>query len=440
MGSYPNLCIASSGPNALLYEGIYSGTLLLCFIGLLMGGQKASRTVLVNRPVLLGLGAAGCIGCLLLLASATPSPYTPIFTPVGLVLSAFFVSTYLVALGVKSSQADSSGTVVMVLGSYMLFRLIILLQGPLGIDLSYISPFVLTTVMAMYPNEQPQSQVTALRSVQNAPWGLCAASLALVLTATLFLDIYTENAVIDEGGEFSRQVINCVVALLLIPAAIVLLKHHGPTMATLGILIVIMAILYCGSWVATLLIPECHPLVSALKQTLVPFAWLTLSLAASTRHLLPAPLFSILGICVLSLHRSLSFGIVHQVGIVWLISQTASSRWVLVGVLACTMGIAIYLVLHHYAHASCAFSNSLKNGNAALCAQATEPYGLSARELEVVVLIYRGHSAKMIGERLGLSPSTIRNNTLRAYRKIGVHSKQELIELIDRYREECTAP
>lgn len=440
MGSYPNLCIASAGPQAILYEGIYSGALLLCFIGLLIGGQGASRTFLVNRPALLGVGVAGCLGCLLLLACTAPSLYAPILAPVGLVLSAFFVSTYLVALGIKSSQGSPGETVVIVLGSYVFFRMLILLQGPLGLDLSYISPFVLTAAMAVFPNEQPRSQATALRSVQNAPWGLCAAALALILTATLFLDIYTENSVINEGGELGRQLVNCLIALLLVPAAIALFKHHGPTMSTLGIAIVIMAILYCGSWIATLLVPECHPLISALKQTLVPFAWLALSLASSTRRLLPAPLFSILGICVLSVHRSLSFGIIHQVGIVWLISQSVFSRWILVGVLACIVGLAIYLVLHRYARASHAPSSSHPDATTALCAQATEPYGLSSRELEVVVLIYRGHSAKMIGERLGLSPSTIRNNTLRAYRKMGVHSKQELIELIDRCREEYAAP
>ena len=60
-------------------------------------------------------------------------------------------------------------------------------------------------------------------------------------------------------------------------------------------------------------------------------------------------------------------------------------------------------------------------------------YGLTRREAEVVPYIYMGRSAKVIASTLRVSESTVRTHIRRIYEKTEVHSKQELIDLIDRY-------
>ena len=60
-------------------------------------------------------------------------------------------------------------------------------------------------------------------------------------------------------------------------------------------------------------------------------------------------------------------------------------------------------------------------------------YGLTRREAEVVPYIYKGRSAKVIASTLCVSESTVRTHIRRIYEKTEVHSKQELIDLIDRY-------
>ena len=55
--------------------------------------------------------------------------------------------------------------------------------------------------------------------------------------------------------------------------------------------------------------------------------------------------------------------------------------------------------------------------------------GLTAREEQVVLLVARGRSAVRISEELGLSAETVRSYLKSAYPKLGVHSKQELIDL-----------
>lgn len=55
--------------------------------------------------------------------------------------------------------------------------------------------------------------------------------------------------------------------------------------------------------------------------------------------------------------------------------------------------------------------------------------GLTARELEIALLIAQGYSAKYIAEMLYVSQETIRTHSKRIYKKLGIHSKQEIIEL-----------
>lgn len=68
-----------------------------------------------------------------------------------------------------------------------------------------------------------------------------------------------------------------------------------------------------------------------------------------------------------------------------------------------------------------------------VCEQIAEYYGLTRREAEVLPYLARGRSAKVIADALFVSESTIRTHTRRILEKTALHSKQELIDLIERY-------
>jgi HD-GYP domain-containing protein (c-di-GMP phosphodiesterase class II) len=51
------------------------------------------------------------------------------------------------------------------------------------------------------------------------------------------------------------------------------------------------------------------------------------------------------------------------------------------------------------------------------------PAGLTAREVEVLGLLARGHPNKQIAQRLGITPKTVANHTEHIYTKIGVSSR-----------------
>lgn len=68
------------------------------------------------------------------------------------------------------------------------------------------------------------------------------------------------------------------------------------------------------------------------------------------------------------------------------------------------------------------------------CAIVGEMYGLTERERDVLLPLTHGHSANRISDDLFLSYYTVRAHTRNIYSKTGVHSRQELIELVESVR------
>ena len=60
-----------------------------------------------------------------------------------------------------------------------------------------------------------------------------------------------------------------------------------------------------------------------------------------------------------------------------------------------------------------------------------ETYGLSAREGEVLKEFAMGRSAHYIAEWYMLSEHTVKTHIRRAYAKLDVHSRQELLDRIE---------
>lgn len=66
-------------------------------------------------------------------------------------------------------------------------------------------------------------------------------------------------------------------------------------------------------------------------------------------------------------------------------------------------------------------------------ASIAEQYGLTLREREVLLLLVRGYSAKAVSSSLTISLSTSRTHIHRIYTKLEVHSRQDVLDLIDRH-------
>lgn len=61
-------------------------------------------------------------------------------------------------------------------------------------------------------------------------------------------------------------------------------------------------------------------------------------------------------------------------------------------------------------------------------------YGLTPREGEVFALLAQGRTVGVIREKLVISLNTARFHTKNIYVKLGVHSQQELIDVVEGFK------
>ncbi|MBP3866896.1 MAG: helix-turn-helix transcriptional regulator [Eggerthellaceae bacterium] len=67
---------------------------------------------------------------------------------------------------------------------------------------------------------------------------------------------------------------------------------------------------------------------------------------------------------------------------------------------------------------------------AAACSVLAVEHGLTNRESEVLIQLARGYNCRSIADLLTISEATVKSHSLKVYRKLGVHSQQELITLV----------
>lgn len=65
------------------------------------------------------------------------------------------------------------------------------------------------------------------------------------------------------------------------------------------------------------------------------------------------------------------------------------------------------------------------------CRTVADRADLAPREREILVLLARGRNTKYIQDNLVIAASTVKSHTYRIYQKLGVHSRQELIDEVE---------
>lgn len=65
------------------------------------------------------------------------------------------------------------------------------------------------------------------------------------------------------------------------------------------------------------------------------------------------------------------------------------------------------------------------------CAETSAAFGLTPRESEILSLLAHGRNAAYIQEKLVLSRNTVKTHVQNIYAKLGVHSQQELIDVVE---------
>lgn len=70
-------------------------------------------------------------------------------------------------------------------------------------------------------------------------------------------------------------------------------------------------------------------------------------------------------------------------------------------------------------------------GRERACERLSASHGLTAREAEVLLMISEGNSKQAIADKLVVTLSTVQAHSKTIYRKLAVHSRQEVINLVN---------
>ena len=65
------------------------------------------------------------------------------------------------------------------------------------------------------------------------------------------------------------------------------------------------------------------------------------------------------------------------------------------------------------------------------CRELGERHGLTERETEIFAMLARGRNGSFVQSRYVISRNTVKTHVKHIYRKLGVHSQQELIDLVE---------
>lgn len=65
------------------------------------------------------------------------------------------------------------------------------------------------------------------------------------------------------------------------------------------------------------------------------------------------------------------------------------------------------------------------------CSAVAKRYRLTEREQDILLLLARGRNMAFIAENLFITKDTVKTHCRNLYRKLGVHSQQELIDQIE---------
>jgi DNA-binding NarL/FixJ family response regulator len=68
-----------------------------------------------------------------------------------------------------------------------------------------------------------------------------------------------------------------------------------------------------------------------------------------------------------------------------------------------------------------------------VCGLVAQQYHLTQREEEILYFLMRGRNRPYIQNQLHLADGTVKTHTSHIYAKLGVHTRQELIDLIENH-------
>lgn len=399
---------------------VFASNLITLVTMALMGGvlvvfrDSLAERVAGSTAAIVGSGALllACAAALVASADAGAVPrWMMAAYPAIMALYGVVIALALAAASRRLTPRDNAVVLALsLLLSFLIGEAIVALTDPLPTgDISNPLMFALSSIflviLGRFGCDAPKAPLPS-RLAPSLSGRAAVPATAILLCYLLGSGAFMSLSSVARGETwFSDGWIHCAFALVLYPAfclfTLAAWRQRRAAFPWLGFFILCIACLYCTALLYSPLAVLCRALILSSRPMLI----VAVDCAIHTVGLIglsPGQMDSVVNAVMLVTAFAMTLGMLWFVRLRPDGAEPASSE--------CAAGAADV---------------------SEILAAMADAHGLSEREGEVLGLLYRGNTQKKIAERLFLSVSSVQTYAKSLYRKLGVHSRQELIDMVN---------
>lgn len=346
----------------------------------------------------------------------------------------------LLALGRYLCSVEPRKSALYIATGYAIFGIVALSLSFASVDVvafaSLIFP-LLTCLCLLWSNEKITFKRDENRRVSGSEMRALPLDLAFLLLLCALTSIVVGTLVPSmRSGTYDAYTILWPVVYFLILGTyciwIFRFKHTNVNELWPFLMLIIFSGLLCYSSFSAMNADFAASFLRATQKTLILFCWVFLA-SAIYQYRLPSVLFFGLGNFIFIQAPNL---LSHVASAFFLRPDAQMASAMDIGAIAIVgfvlIGAVVFVLMRRKPHeGSSSASISSENEYARAVTLVAERYGLTPREEEVASYAVRGYTFSQIADTLFISADTVRSHSKSLYRKLGIHKKQELIQIVE---------
>lgn len=414
--------------------------LLACL--LLLACKRFARALLSRKALLLALVFAGAAGEWMLSLFGQGGALDALCCVVGSACVAANFAFLVLAWGEAFSSSADRHAPTLAAASFCLSFAVSFLVGFLPIDVFAKNSVCSLASGAVWLVFSGASLANATpKSTTRKP---AAVSLALVVILALFLivgSVMRGFCLLHNIGQVADTAIFTAKSLSPVAALLLLFFVHrfqhnknAQNILMLVLLFVCMSTVFFAAFAFSQTASLSSSLIVSGRFFLAFYFWLFLLYLVRDNEC-PVWIASLTFVCVEAISWLLSYAVVPLAARTFVHSGGYSIESIaLAMVFFLVAGVFVLLCLFLLKKQEISVAQAPDASEEEFWAATKRQYGLTDREVEVMQLFAQGHSVKRVAELLVISPATVQAHNKNLYRKLDIHSKQQLIDYVRAHR------
>lgn len=443
---------AQSNPNSQTYYSIFLIGLVLSIIVSALFKGKIEELLLEKRIFVLVVSGTASLGaCFVQLAPLT-GVLTVVLTACTLIILAMAFSLLTFAWGLKAYEGLTKQTLLCVIASFILsygVSLLMVLPSPIPLVLAVLTPFISGILWFVGRTAHTASFTLSQQPLFSyLPKGLIGLLIAFLLVGGVMRGISYQGGInyIPSYDTFVPHATSAIFAGIIF---LMVLFSQQREKLYYSIWVILAVLYFAGLFVFAFMQSDVSDFATSVflipgRTCLAFFLWLTLLTSGRSERISPVALFSNYFLTTEVASNFLSY-IAFPLLMPRFAGIASNYTSVFAAVMALMLIVASMILLTNKAFSSDtanlgACGKEVRNGQeengdagdswSSTCAELASKCGLTNREEEVMILFSRGNSKSKIADMLFVSEGTVKTHIKSLYRKLDVHSRQELIDLI----------